>query len=119
MNKISPADRSKGTDPTFESDRYTIESEIDEPEGIVQLEVCDTAGTHDVDGLRKKAYADCHVVVIAFDMNSQDSLDNVGHKVRFALTEGHSFLRMNSGLARLPSLRRTPKSFSSAVEKIS
>lgn len=48
----------------------------------VQLALWDTAGQEDYERLRPLAYAKAHVILVAFSVDTPDSLDNVKHKVR-------------------------------------
>lgn len=47
----------------------------------VQLALWDTAGQEDYERLRPLAYSKAHVILIAFSVDTSDSLDNVKHKV--------------------------------------
>ena len=47
----------------------------------VQLALWDTAGQEDYERLRPLAYSKAHVILIAFSVDTPDSLDNVKHKV--------------------------------------
>lgn len=47
----------------------------------VQLALWDTAGQEDYERLRPLAYAKAHVLLIAFAVDTPDSLENVKHKV--------------------------------------
>lgn len=47
----------------------------------VQLALWDTAGQEDYERLRPLAYANAHVILIGFSVDTPDSLDNVRHKV--------------------------------------
>ncbi|EEY15264.1 GTP-binding protein RHO1 [Verticillium alfalfae VaMs.102] len=46
----------------------------------VQLALWDTAGQEDYERLRPLAYSKAHVILIAFSVDTPDSLDNVKHK---------------------------------------
>jgi Rho family protein len=46
----------------------------------VQLALWDTAGQEDYERLRPLAYAQAHVILIAFSVSSPDSLANIGTK---------------------------------------
>lgn len=46
----------------------------------VQLALWDTAGQEDYERLRPLAYAQSHVILIGFSVDSPDSLENVRHK---------------------------------------
>ncbi|KAF2398368.1 hypothetical protein EJ06DRAFT_104962 [Trichodelitschia bisporula] len=46
----------------------------------VQLALWDTAGQEDYERLRPMAYAQAHVILIGFSVDSPDSLENVKHK---------------------------------------
>lgn len=46
----------------------------------VQLALWDTAGQEDYERLRPLAYSKSHVILIAFSVDSPDSLENVQHK---------------------------------------
>ena len=46
----------------------------------VQLALWDTAGQEDYERLRPLAYAQAHVILIAFSVSSPDSLQNIGTK---------------------------------------
>ena len=48
----------------------------------VQLALWDTAGQEDYERLRPLAYSKAHVILIAYSVDTPDSLDNVKHKVR-------------------------------------
>lgn len=48
----------------------------------VQLALWDTAGQEDYERLRPLAYSKAHVILVAFSVDTPDSLDNVKHKVR-------------------------------------
>jgi Rho family protein len=48
----------------------------------VQLALWDTAGQEDYERLRPLAYSKAHVLLIAFAIDTPDSLANVRHKVR-------------------------------------
>jgi Rho family, other len=48
----------------------------------VQLALWDTAGQEDYERLRPLAYSKAHVLLIAFAVDTPDSLENVKHKVR-------------------------------------
>lgn len=56
----------------------------------VQLALWDTAGQEDYERLRPLAYSKAHVILIAFSVDTPDSLDNVKHKVsaRYSQTSG-------------------------------
>lgn len=47
----------------------------------VQLALWDTAGQEDYERLRPLAYSKAHVLLIAFSIDTPDSLENVKHKV--------------------------------------
>lgn len=47
----------------------------------VQLALWDTAGQEDYERLRPLAYSKGHVILVAFSVDTPDSLDNVKHKV--------------------------------------
>lgn len=47
----------------------------------VQLALWDTAGQEDYERLRPLAYSKAHVLLIAFSVDTPDSLENVKHKV--------------------------------------
>ena len=47
----------------------------------VQLALWDTAGQEDYERLRPLAYSKAHILLIAFSVDTPDSLDNVKHKV--------------------------------------
>jgi Rho family, other len=47
----------------------------------VQLALWDTAGQEDYERLRPLAYSKAHVLLIAFAVDTPDSLENVKHKV--------------------------------------
>lgn len=51
----------------------------------VQLALWDTAGQEDYERLRPLAYSKAHVLLIAFSVDTPDSLENVKHKVRSPL----------------------------------
>ncbi|CAF9923929.1 MAG: Rho GTPase [Gomphillus americanus] len=51
----------------------------------VQLALWDTAGQEDYERLRPLAYSKAHVILIAFSVDTPDSLDNVKHKASFAI----------------------------------
>jgi Rho family protein len=46
----------------------------------VQLSLCDTTGQGDYEGLRLLTYAQAHVIIIGFSVDSPDSLENVRHR---------------------------------------
>ncbi|MCJ1345593.1 Rho GTPase [Peltigera leucophlebia] len=46
----------------------------------VQLALWDTAGQEDYERLRPLAYSKAHVILVAFSVDTPDSLDNVKHK---------------------------------------
>lgn len=46
----------------------------------VQLALWDTAGQEEYEGLRPLSYAKSHVILIAFAIDTPDSLENVSHK---------------------------------------
>ncbi|PNH28268.1 hypothetical protein BJF96_g8430 [Verticillium dahliae] len=50
------------------------------PIASVQLALWDTAGQEDYERLRPLAYSKAHVILIAFSVDTPDSLDNVKHK---------------------------------------
>lgn len=50
----------------------------------MQLALWDTAGQEDYERLRPLAYSKAHVLLIAFSVDTPDSLENVKHKVRRA-----------------------------------
>jgi len=52
----------------------------------VQLALWDTAGQEDYERLRPLAYSKAHVILIAFSVDTPDSLDNVKHKVGTPIT---------------------------------
>jgi GTPase SAR1 family protein len=54
----------------------------------VQLALWDTAGQEDYERLRPLAYANAHIILIGFSVDTPDSLDNVKHKV------GETFLSL-------------------------
>ena len=60
----------------------------------VQLALWDTAGQEDYERLRPLAYSKAHVILIAFSVDSPDSLDNVKHKASF--TTVYSIGRANT-----------------------
>jgi Rho family protein len=49
----------------------------------VQLALWDTAGQEEYERLRPMSYAKAHVILIAFAVDTPDSLDNVANKVSF------------------------------------
>jgi len=46
----------------------------------VQLALWDTAGQEDYERLRPLAYSQAHVILIAFSVDTPDSLENIKHK---------------------------------------
>jgi Rho family protein len=50
----------------------------------VQLALWDTAGQEEYERLRPMSYAKAHVILIAFAVDTPDSLDNVANKVSLA-----------------------------------
>ncbi|KAH8824427.1 GTP-binding protein rhoA [Flagelloscypha sp. PMI_526] len=69
----------------FES--YVCEHEVDQK--IVELALWDTAGQEDYDRLRPLGYPNTHVVLLAFSIDSPDSLENVQYKW---ISELHHFI---------------------------
>ncbi|KAL7419091.1 Rho GTPase [Cryptotrichosporon argae] len=66
-----------GYEPTvFEN--YVETLQVDEQ--VVDLSLWDTAGQEDFDRLRSLSYADTHVVMICFSVDSPTSLENVEYK---------------------------------------
>lgn len=51
----------------------------------VQLALWDTAGQEDYERLRPLAYSKAHVLLIAFSVDTPDSLENVRNKVSSSL----------------------------------
>jgi small GTP-binding protein len=51
----------------------------------VQLALWDTAGQEEYERLRPMSYAKAHVILIAFAVDTPDSLDNVANKVCAAM----------------------------------
>lgn len=49
----------------------------------MQLALWDTAGQEEYERLRPMSYAKAHVILIAFAVDTPDSLDNVANKVSF------------------------------------
>lgn len=47
----------------------------------MQLALWDTAGQEEYERLRPMSYAKAHVILIAFAVDTPDSLDNVANKV--------------------------------------
>lgn len=54
----------------------------------VQLALWDTAGQEDYERLRPLAYSKAHVLLIAFAVDTPDSLENVKHKVGLREIQG-------------------------------
>ncbi|GFZ51604.1 GTP-binding protein RHO1 [Saitozyma sp. JCM 24511] len=52
----------------------------------VELSLWDTAGQEEFDRLRSLSYADTHIIMICFSVDSPVSLDNAGTKVRMKPT---------------------------------
>ena len=48
----------------------------------VELALADTAGQEDYDSLRPLSYPDTNVVIIGYNIDDPDSLENVAEKVR-------------------------------------
>ena len=63
----------------------------------VQLALWDTAGQEDYERLRPLAYAKAHVILIGFSVETQDSLENVRHKVRHRPRASKPAQRLTSG----------------------
>ncbi len=61
-------------------ENYVADVEVDGKH--VELALWDTAGQEDYDRLRPLSYPDSHVILICFDVDSPDSLDNVQEKAR-------------------------------------
>lgn len=64
-------------------ENYVIDCRVDGRS--VQLALWDTAGQEDYERLRPLAYSKAHVLLIAFSVDTPDSLENVKHKVRSPL----------------------------------
>lgn len=63
-------------------DNYVADIQLDGKP--VQLALWDTAGQEEYERLRPMSYAKAHVILIAFAVDTPDSLDNVANKVRNA-----------------------------------
>lgn len=61
-------------------DNYVADIQLDGKP--VQLALWDTAGQEEYERLRPMSYAKAHVILIAFAVDTPDSLDNVANKVR-------------------------------------
>ncbi|KAJ9114657.1 Rho GTPase [Naganishia vaughanmartiniae] len=61
----------------------------------VQLALWDTAGQEEYERLRPMSYAKAHVILIAFAVDTPDSLDNVANKV---CLNGYTFQGRNTQL---------------------
>ncbi|KAK5064345.1 hypothetical protein LTR84_000178 [Exophiala bonariae] len=61
-------------------ENYVADIEVDGK--ALELELWDTAGQENYDRLRPLSYPDTHVVLVAFSIDSPDTLDNVQEKVR-------------------------------------
>lgn len=60
-------------------DNYVTDIELDGKP--VQLALWDTAGQEEYERLRPLSYSKAHVILIAFSVDTPDSLDNVVQKV--------------------------------------
>ncbi|KAB5593736.1 hypothetical protein CTheo_2816 [Ceratobasidium theobromae] len=74
----SPPLCSHPTLPTAIFENYVAEIRLDGKP--VQLALWDTAGQEEYERLRPLSYAKAHVILIAFAIDTPDSLDNVTHK---------------------------------------
>ncbi|KAJ2916308.1 hypothetical protein MD484_g4109, partial [Candolleomyces efflorescens] len=59
-------------------DNYVAEIRLDEKP--IHLALWDTAGQEEYEGLRPMSYSKSHVILIAFAIDTPDSLENVTHK---------------------------------------
>lgn len=62
-------------------DNYVTDIELDGKP--IQLALWDTAGQEEYERLRPLSYSKAHVILIAFSVDTPDSLDNVTQKVIF------------------------------------
>ncbi|KAK4683769.1 hypothetical protein P7C73_g6460, partial [Tremellales sp. Uapishka_1] len=60
-------------------DNYVTDIELDGKP--VQLAMWDTAGQEEYERLRPLSYSKAHIILIAFSVDTPDSLDNVSQKV--------------------------------------
>lgn len=65
-------------------DNYVTDIELDGKP--IQLALWDTAGQEEYERLRPLSYSKAHIILIAFSVDTPDSLDNVTQKVRHAGT---------------------------------
>lgn len=61
-------------------DNYVTDIELDGKP--IQLALWDTAGQEEYERLRPLSYSKAHIILIAFSVDTPDSLDNVTQKVR-------------------------------------
>ena len=64
-------------------DNYVADVEVDGKH--IELALWDTGGLEDYDRLRPLSYPDSHVILICFNIDNPDILDNVQEKVRSRL----------------------------------
>lgn len=64
-------------------DNYVTDIELDGKP--IQLALWDTAGQEEYERLRPLSYSKAHIILIAFSVDTPDSLDNVTQKVRTTL----------------------------------
>jgi small GTP-binding protein len=63
-------------------ENYVADLEVDGK--VVELSLWDTAGQEDYDRLRPLSYPDSDVILIAFSIDSPESLDHALRKVRIS-----------------------------------
>jgi len=73
--------------PTF-FEKYVAEVLLDQKP--VRLVLFDTAGQEDYEHLRPQVYTDCHVVLLAFGVDSTNSLGNGKEKISLCPHVHHS-----------------------------
>ncbi|KAH6946692.1 hypothetical protein HPB50_014606 [Hyalomma asiaticum] len=71
---VSSKGHPPGGVPTV-SDNYVADIEVSGKQ--VELALWDTAGQYDYDRLRPLSYADTHVIIVCFNIDSPDSLENI------------------------------------------
>lgn len=67
-------------------DNYVTDIELDGKP--IQLALWDTAGQEEYERLRPLSYSKAHIILIAYSVDTPDSLDNVTQKVSGSVSEG-------------------------------